>query len=138
MADGAKFSTNAAAPDYNLNLSIPGGWGSTNYGPYGNFSDFGPWYMTTSAYDRSKAPGNSGAGTVDARIFAFRHGGMRNGNFRLAAVFFDGHAEVLEELEAANPRLWLPKGVTFPSGVLSKIWPDVKARYNVINGYFVD
>jgi prepilin-type N-terminal cleavage/methylation domain-containing protein len=135
-ADGGKFASTSNAPDYNLNLG-GSGWATTTYGSLGNFSDFGPWYMTTSSYDRSFTPGNGGGAGIDCRIFAYRHGGNKNGQFKMNLVYFDGHAETLTEIQSADPRLWLPKGTVIPSGVLSKVWQDVQKAYNVTGGYTV-
>lgn len=137
MADGGKFSTSAAAPDYNLTIpGASGTWGSTNYSSTSNYSDMGPWCMMTSSFDRSHAPGNSPTGTIDARIFAYRHGSNRN--FKMNAVFFDGHAETMDELTSANPKYWLPAGTAFDSStstaVYSKVWPDVQNKYGIVAG----
>jgi len=134
-ADGAKFSTNSIVPDYNLTLPMTSGWASTNYSSFSNYSDFGPWSITTSSYDRSWAKQNSKSGNFDSRNLSFRHGG-KGTNLRLNAVFYDGHADNMEELTVSNPRLWLPKGTAIKD--TSKIWPDVIARYGVTTTYVVN
>jgi len=145
-ADGGKFSFGTQAPNYDLrfNTSIT----TTTFGSTSNFSDFGPWYMLTSAYDRNFAPGNPAVGTIDARVFAFRHGNVSSASatstgkptFRLNAVFYDGHAETLDELDAANPALWLPRGTQMVRGTqdaTTRVWNDVRAKYNVNATYTV-
>ena len=130
-ADGAKFSSNTQPPNYSITLPAVGGqWGSTTQGSNSNYSDMGPWTISNSSYDRSAAPGNASAGAAtDSRGLAFRHGANRNGQYRMNAVYMDGHAESLDELAACNPALWLPRGTKFAD--TSKIYPDVVKKYGV-------
>ena len=108
IGDGAKFSTTAQAPDTSLGYTTSNG---------GAFADQGAANRFSTAWDRGLAPGNSPrvGGTLDARAFAFRHSknpGPRapanafKGNF----AFFDGHVELLGDLDAARPEYWFPKG----------------------------
>jgi prepilin-type N-terminal cleavage/methylation domain-containing protein/prepilin-type processing-associated H-X9-DG protein len=135
-ADGAKFSNGVYggtyAPDYNLTIDTF--FSTDNYGNIGNFSDLGPWTVMSCAYDRSMAPGNQGnANKTDLRVLSFRHGGTKNGTFKMNAVFFDGHAETLADLDACYPGKWLPRGAYWPSPtattVVANIWADVKTHY---------
>jgi type II secretory pathway pseudopilin PulG len=130
-ADGAKFATKDIKPDYNL--TIQDYEATTTYGCISNYSDFGPWNQQTSSYDRTYAPGNgtAPAGTFDPRKLAMRHGGKGAKNLRMNMVFYDGHADSMYELDAANPKLWLPKGSGFSSGLLGKTWTDVIKKYGV-------
>jgi prepilin-type N-terminal cleavage/methylation domain-containing protein/prepilin-type processing-associated H-X9-DG protein len=130
-ADGAKFSNSNTAPypDYNLTLPMTSGWSSTNYSSFSNYSDFGPWSLATSAYDRSWARGNARVGNNDLRPLAFRHGAKQTTGLRMNAVFYDGHAETMEEMAAADPKLWLPKGSRIVD--TTKIWPDVVNAYKI-------
>ena len=130
-ADGAKFSSNTQPPNYSIALPAVGGqWGSTTQGSNSNYSDMGPWTISNSSYDRSAAPGNANAGAAtDSRGLAFRHGVNRNGQYRINAVYMDGHAEGLDELAACNPALWLPRGTKFTD--TSKIYPDVVKKYAI-------
>ena len=107
IADGGKFSTNNNLPDASLGITTSNG---------GAFADQGAANRFSTAWDRGLAPGNSPRvpGPHDARIFGFRHSkavprGAANtfkGNF----AFFDGHVELLGDLEAARPEFWFPKG----------------------------
>ena len=131
IADGARYSRDDTAPDYDF--SFDGGYG-------GAYADVGPWSRFSNSWDRSFAPGNGGSGT-DARLYAFRHGNRKSGggpdSYRMNAAFFDGHVETLGDLEAANPELWLPKGaeVPTPSG---ECYPDVvKAYFQGASGTWV-
>jgi len=139
-ADGGKFANSTNQLDYNLTFPAPNGYTTTNFGNISNYSDFGPFNMMTSSYDRSWARGNTKTGTYDPRRLAFRHGG-RDRNFRLNVVFYDGHGETMDELVAANPKYWLPKGTAFTgstqTNVVSKIWPDVIAQYGITAQYVV-
>jgi prepilin-type N-terminal cleavage/methylation domain-containing protein/prepilin-type processing-associated H-X9-DG protein len=139
-ADGAKFVNGASgtAPDYNLD---PYPFTTIANGSTSNFSDFGPWYQQTSSYDRSWAPLNTPkSGPVDLRRYAYRHGGLVK-DFKMNAVFFDGHAETLDEINSAQPKYWLPKGTAMAGGAgqdaTAKVWPDVKAKWGITAGYVV-
>ena len=46
-------------------------------------------------------------------------------------VFYDGHAETMEELAACNPKFWVPKGTVLQSTAIAKIWPDVQNQYQL-------
>jgi len=111
IADGARFSTTDAAPTYNAEFSATFG---------GSFADVGGWSRFSRAWDRGRAPGNTPqqAGTRDARNFAYRHGTIRQfaaaDAFKFNVGFFDGHVELLGDLEASNPLHWMPKNSTIP------------------------
>ena len=84
------------------------------------FSDYGAFCGMSQSYLRNAVPGNASVSDrylQDGRILAYRHG--RSGAFgpagayRMNAVFFDGHAETLDDFSASNPGLWLPKGTIF-------------------------
>jgi prepilin-type N-terminal cleavage/methylation domain-containing protein/prepilin-type processing-associated H-X9-DG protein len=106
LADGGKFSNAATTPDYDSSLNATNG---------GMFADIGPTLFSRS-WDRGNAPGNTPEkpGTIDARIYAYRHGTTRigakaddmKGNF----AFFDGHVALLGDLESADPQYWFPRG----------------------------
>jgi len=141
-ADGAKFSTATAPPDYNLTI-----WpqASSTYGWPGNWSDFGPWTQQTSSYNRQNAVGNAGGAAYDIRILAYRHGKVTpgasaNSGMAMNAVFCDAHAETLSEMESADPSHWMPTGSMMNSALVStavgvgpytKTYPDVIAKYNI-------
>jgi prepilin-type N-terminal cleavage/methylation domain-containing protein len=128
-ADGAKFSNSTNKLDYNLTYPASSGYATNNFGCIANYSDMGPWTMMTSTYDRSWARGNTKTGTYDPRALVFRHGG-KNDNFRLNVVYYDGHGETLPELQAANPKIWLPKNTVVTTAAISaKVWPDVISQY---------
>ncbi len=101
------------------------------------FADFGPFYGITRSFDRCAA--NTPSPTCDPRLHAYRHGTQSAfrapGEYRMNVVFFDGHAATLDDLESANPDLWLPTGSVIyrPTQKLNAtdytIWPDVAARY---------
>jgi prepilin-type processing-associated H-X9-DG protein len=124
IADGARYSNADTPPDIDLSVRGSGG---------GAFSDIGAFTSRTNGWDRSRAPGNSARGSVDARIYAFRHGRVnQNGpsdEYRLNAGFFDGHVETLGDLQASNPNYWMPTGSEYnPSGSFP-LFPDAQNRY---------
>ena len=109
------------------------------------FSDFGPFWGLSRSWDRSMSNSSLGlnptaTGTPDARLYGFRHGTKSArqpaGRYKFNAVFFDGHAETLDDLEGSNPSLWLPKGTQIgnPAVALGSsrlVWPDTAARFLV-------
>jgi prepilin-type N-terminal cleavage/methylation domain-containing protein len=149
MADGAKGfiykvgPTGTAAAAYgSYDLSVPpegsGQWYDDTNGSTGSFTDLGPWSLISGAYDRSMNPVNGGAGHPnDPRQMAYRHGGTKNGTFRMNAVFFDGHAETLDEIQSANPSLWLPKGTTLPTKLPGALYLDEVNAYHLTAGRMI-
>jgi prepilin-type N-terminal cleavage/methylation domain-containing protein/prepilin-type processing-associated H-X9-DG protein len=129
MADAGKFHNPAitSAPTYNLQVAPNNNAGGRNSTPY---TDLGAFTNATAAYDRTVA--NGGAG-VDGRVYSFRHGkrvgGLAYGSYRLNVVFFDGHAENLDEGAATNPARWLPKGTALVDN--SKVPADVIAFHKL-------
>ncbi len=112
------------------------------------FSDWGAFSGSTRSYDRTAIAGN---GTTiapnDIRYLSYRHGTRKpnrpNESYRLNAVFFDGHAEALDANAAANPALWVPTGTVFATPTADAnsgdgshiVYADVRARYNITNGW---
>ena len=86
----------------------------------GAFSDQGISTHTPNHGVGHPPTGNGGTGR-DCRVFAYRHGYQKQrgpadaykGNFG----FFDGHVELLGDLESTRPEYWLPKG--------SRLWPSI-------------
>lgn len=120
-ADGARYSTAADKPDYDLTAQAS--WG-------GSFSDVAPYSTWTRSWDRSAAVGNS----FDARVYSFRHSnGVANGkaapnSLQANLVFMDGHVEKKGDLDAANPYMWLPAGSQLDT---SGMYEDVRRQYGV-------
>jgi prepilin-type processing-associated H-X9-DG protein len=124
-ADAGKFSNGNIFPTYNLRFAPVTNAGASS-SPY---TDYGAFTMNTTAYDRGVA--NNDGSTFDGRLFSYRHGvkkaGQPTGSYRLNVVFYDGHAETMNEKDAMRPDYWLPTGTTLVDG--SKIWPDVTAMW---------
>lgn len=117
-------------PDYDLGAN----------GSYGGaFSDTGAYTTWSKSWDRARAPMNGYIGKIDGRSFGFRHStsanvpvGAKADAYRGNFVFYDGHAETMGDLQAANPHLWLPQGTMLgPSG----LYPDVIARWNITDTF---
>jgi prepilin-type N-terminal cleavage/methylation domain-containing protein/prepilin-type processing-associated H-X9-DG protein len=123
IADGCRYSNSSVSPDIDLSYNGKGG---------GAYGDMGAFSSSSNCWDRSGAPANGGA-TPDARLYAFRHGvnkaGMTGGNYRLNAAFFDGHVDSLDDLQAANPALWMPTGSTYNASGTYPLDADAKAVY---------
>jgi len=124
FADGSR-STRGEPPTYDNAISGAGG---------GMYADQGAWSSFTRAWYRGQAPGNGATGQ-DARIFAYRHGlrkpGSRADSMKMQAVFWDGHVELLGDLQSADPKLWMPSGtqVQAARSATAGICPDAYDRY---------
>jgi len=120
-ADGARYSSVSTPPDYDLTALAT--WG-------GAFADVGPYSTWSKSWDRS----GMNYGSVDARIYAFRHSiGPTQERapanvFKMNLVFFDGHVERMGDLQAADPRMWLPAGSRLAPG---STYPDVTNFYGL-------
>jgi prepilin-type N-terminal cleavage/methylation domain-containing protein/prepilin-type processing-associated H-X9-DG protein len=128
-ADSGRWSRYNSGPTFTLQVDA-----DHNSTP---FSDFGAFWGISKSYDRS-VPNGLNKPAIDARVYGFRHGRRsqngRTGEYRLNAVFFDGHVQTMDDMTAANPALWLPRGSVIKnpaakvvSGPL--VWPDVARRY---------
>lgn len=127
-ADAGKFINGSSpVPTFNLGIAPNPNAPSRNSGPY---TDYGAWTVSTTAYDRTVANGGNG---TDGRLYSFRHGvtlpRRPYGEYRLNAVFFDGHAETMDEVTATHPRYWIPAGSVFKSG--DKFPADVLTRHKI-------
>ena len=126
-ADGARFSTSAIAPDYDL--AVHANWG-------GAFADIGPYTDWSRSWDRSWAPGNNHDGDFDSREFAFRHAtaepatGAPANAYKMNLAFFDGHVETMGDLDASNPHMWLPVGSQLVVGG-ARIYNDTIKRFGL-------
>lgn len=121
----------------------------------GAFADTGPWYTENRSLSRWAAPGESvsapwSPGKVDARFWAFRHGvkkviplaGQKAGAASSTnkaglqcvgnVTFFDGHVELMTDLQATNPDFWHPSGtmITGPIGA----WKTTITQFGAATG----
>jgi prepilin-type processing-associated H-X9-DG protein len=136
MADGAKFAiqksgaSGSPLPFGSYTLKIGSPWYDDDNGSLGPFTDLGPWSQISGAYDRSHNPaaGNVKTGS-DPRLLSYRHGGQKNGTFKMNAVFFDGHVETMDEGRSSDPKLWLPRGTAMPVDMADGTYPDVAKIY---------
>ena len=128
-ADGAKYTYQGGSPEYNITTEP---LTSASTGQQGKYTDFGAWTIMTGSYDQW-------SNGYDGRVSSFRHGKTtpraKAGMFRMNAVFFDGHAETLDDVQATNPKYWLPKGSKFTD--LSKIPTVVQTRFSIVAPYTV-
>jgi prepilin-type N-terminal cleavage/methylation domain-containing protein/prepilin-type processing-associated H-X9-DG protein len=134
LADAAKFFSSTTSFSYNLDpYPNPNG---TYFANSSNWTDTGAFSWATRAYDRTVA--NNGAG-FDGRVISFRHGTRKArasfGQYRLNALFFDGHAANLDEMEATNPNRWLPSDTRIL--VLTKIPTDVRTKHKMTFPYTI-
>jgi prepilin-type N-terminal cleavage/methylation domain-containing protein/prepilin-type processing-associated H-X9-DG protein len=125
VADGSRFT------DASGNITAGIGPTSSNGGA---FADQGAPFRFARSWVRTNVPGSGGTAVAgrDPRAYSFRHGtrtpnalaDQYRGNF----AFFDGHVELLGDLEASNPGFWWPKGSELDINS-SQVWADVLDRY---------
>jgi prepilin-type N-terminal cleavage/methylation domain-containing protein len=126
IADGGRYSDPNTKPDMDMAFKGAGG---------GAYSEMGAFRADSKSWNRSAAPGNGGPGAVvpDPRVIAFRHGSDKPGaaadTFKMAVGFFDGHVQILGDLEAADPNLWFPRGSTYDPNGSYGLAADAKAKY---------
>jgi prepilin-type N-terminal cleavage/methylation domain-containing protein/prepilin-type processing-associated H-X9-DG protein len=122
-ADSGRLTNASKAPEFDLGLN------DDHLGSM--FTDLGPYWDVTKSNGRHFPNGLSTS--TDQRIFAYRHGERKpfqtSGAYRMNAVFYDGHAETLDDLASANPKLWLPRGTVIPTG--NMVYNDVEAKYGI-------
>jgi prepilin-type N-terminal cleavage/methylation domain-containing protein/prepilin-type processing-associated H-X9-DG protein len=112
-ADGSAFSLSYDTPDVDLNPT--GDIGTSLEGP---FADEGAFSWYSDSWNRDLAPGvtvigaKRSLGGVDAREYAYRHGGddPKTDNFTMNLLFYDGHVQLMHDLDSANPNFWCPTG----------------------------
>jgi prepilin-type N-terminal cleavage/methylation domain-containing protein/prepilin-type processing-associated H-X9-DG protein len=143
-ADGARDIVPAGSPrtvqspTYNISTNPAStGWEATSYADMGAFGGY------SHSYYRTAVSGNAAVvPSVDARVWAYRHGAVAPfasaGSYRMNAVYFDGHAETLNDVTSANPALWMPTGSTIIPGEgvggtvvagTKTVWADVVGKY---------
>jgi prepilin-type processing-associated H-X9-DG protein len=117
-ADGARVTSPSASPQYAVQYYMSPS--ATNNSPTTNmYSDPGPFFASTRSYCRDGVPGNTSttSKTADIRVLSFRHGSTapfsKAGLMRMNMVFYDGHAETMDDMTACNPSMWLPRGTTW-------------------------
>ncbi|MGN6368200.1 MAG: prepilin-type N-terminal cleavage/methylation domain-containing protein [Phycisphaerae bacterium] len=120
-ADGGRYSSSGGAqPDSDLNPWPVQGGAAADMGAFDRYS---------KSWDRSAAQSSSST-VSDGRFYAFRHGsgtkGAAGGAFKMNVAFFDGHVDLMNDIEAADPNIWVPSGTTIPVGEASA---DVQSRY---------
>lgn len=123
-ADGARYATVDVVPDYDLRARAS--WG-------GAFSDVAPFSTFSRSWDRA----GRNSGDVDARVYAFRHStGLPRPRaapdvFKMNVAFFDGHVELMGDVQASNPYMWMPARSKLQ---IANIWDDVVARFGLPSG----
>jgi prepilin-type processing-associated H-X9-DG protein len=128
-ADGTKYAYQGGIPEYDVSTET---LSSASTGNHSKYTDWGAWtQVLTGAYDQWTVLTSSTA--FDGRVASYRHGkqGRSNppGSYRMNAVFFDGHAESLDDRTATNPKLWLPSGSRFTD--LSKFPASVQTQWGI-------
>jgi prepilin-type processing-associated H-X9-DG protein/prepilin-type N-terminal cleavage/methylation domain-containing protein len=104
LADGAKFSSKTQLPpDPDLNFSPSTGGAFADQCAASSFS-------RAFARDYSDNPASTG---FDVRPLWARHGNAKTG-FKANYAFFDGHVELLSDLDGSRPEFWYPKGTNAP------------------------
>jgi prepilin-type processing-associated H-X9-DG protein len=136
-SDGARVLFQANGYRYaQYTINVGNGWASSP------FIDMGAFGGNSQSVNRAAVPGNATSSPpFDNRALSVRHGVskpfQRAGEYRMNVVFFDGHAETLDDVQAANPAIWMPKGSVITPTVgaslnvdgTKTVWSDVQARY---------
>jgi prepilin-type processing-associated H-X9-DG protein len=129
IADGMRYANQYTLPDIDMNPFGSGGGGFSGLGPYSAFDN---------CWNRYYATGNNifpvATNPYDVRPLWARHGSTgtlaATNTYKFNVCFYDGHAQTMGDLEAANPSFWAPSGtkmyVTY-SG--NEMWPDVQTAY---------
>ncbi|MAY74069.1 MAG: hypothetical protein CMJ31_04955 [Phycisphaerae bacterium] len=136
LFEGHRYARLLAGPDFHHALDAPFG---------GAFGDTGPWYNRSKALDRTYAPGepqralfgSNSFSARDTRALGFRHNRKPKGELYDdvygVVTFFDGHSEIMSDLEATNPTYWFPTGSKL--GGPSEFWESTRARFpNLLTG----
>ncbi|MEZ6318303.1 MAG: prepilin-type N-terminal cleavage/methylation domain-containing protein [Phycisphaerales bacterium] len=125
-----RYADKSTDPDYDPTIDA-------SYG--GAFGGTGPWYNDNKELNRALAPGEplrDLAGLIgryqDTRPIAFRHGGaMRGGGLaqdvRGNVSFFDGHVQIMTDLEATDPDMWFPSGSVLKQP--GEFWKSTQAAF---------
>jgi prepilin-type N-terminal cleavage/methylation domain-containing protein/prepilin-type processing-associated H-X9-DG protein len=100
----------------------------------GIYSDQPPCSQFSASWVRTHANGVTVG--IDPRIYAFRHGTLKQNmsvdSYRGNFGFMDGHVETLGDLQASNPKFWYPKGAIFKTGgVTQELTNDVIKKYQI-------
>jgi prepilin-type N-terminal cleavage/methylation domain-containing protein len=114
VSDGARYIL-LSGGDFDMDFSYNGSVG-------GAYADWGAY--TTYANGRPRTGPTSSL--PDSRPYWERHGGNTPGTYKFNAVFYDGHATALGDLEGSNPNLWCPKGTVIAR---TEFWPDTLSKY---------
>jgi len=130
IADGMRYSNEYTLPDADMSPFGSGGSAFSGLGPYSAFDN---------AWNRYYATGNNvypvATNPYDVRPLWARHGAtgplLATNTYKFNLCFYDGHAETMGDLQAANPSFWAPSGtklyVTY--GGSNEMWPDVQTAY---------
>jgi prepilin-type processing-associated H-X9-DG protein len=134
IADGARYTELEANPQAR-GLKV-------DYDPFpyarwgGSFADSGPYSIFSRSWSLETANAlNLGETryTADARLYSFRHGIRESfqpvGGYRMNVGFFDTHVETMNDGDAANPHMWLPRGFALKDAGLDEYPQYVLDRY---------
>jgi len=131
IADGARYSARDTQPD--SDIAIRGAYG-------GAFSDVGAWDRFSKSWDRARTPGTGVTIGFDARMYAYRHGVQKQfasaDSFKANFGFFDGHVELLGDLQSADPNFWLPKGTHVGTTAKHVVQPRTECYLDVVARYW--
>jgi prepilin-type N-terminal cleavage/methylation domain-containing protein len=137
---GEVYTNSQTYPDINLKYD---GWA----GGSECFTDLGSFSVDTLALPRNYKTNAVNFGSIynplyDPRPICYRHGDTvpnhLPGRYKFTAVFYDGHAEVLDDMTGSNPSYWVPTGTVLNHNVgdseetkysLAKMWADTAAKY---------
>ncbi|HEY1683279.1 MAG TPA: prepilin-type N-terminal cleavage/methylation domain-containing protein [Tepidisphaeraceae bacterium] len=144
ISEGSRYilsSANSNDIDFSPGGNVSGTPDSASQG--GQYSDYGVYDTFNRGHQREACPTAStgGAGALaDERLIWCNHGSTSPhaaaDAMKFTAGFFDGHVEVLGDLQGSDPSLWVPKG----SWVGDSTWNDTATKFGVAlaGGYYVN
>lgn len=125
LAEGSRF-VEGTTLTYNANFRE---WMGGTFGEVGSYSAFSRTHL------RGNVPGNQNSvAGADPRTFTYRHGMLRKNaigdSFKMNVAFFDGHVELMGDLTAADPRLWVPRNTDLAvrDGGEIEFWNDINKK----------
>lgn len=134
ISEGARYNYNGEHDmDFSPGGNVAGSPDTASQG--GAYADYGAYDTYNRGHQRDGCPGaQTTPSSNDERLIWCQHGAVTPhasaDQMKFTAGFFDGHAEVLGDLQGSDPSYWVPKG----SWIGDQIWTDTEAKFGYPNG----
>jgi hypothetical protein len=143
ISEGSRYlvsSLNSNDLDFSPGGNVSGSPTGASQG--GQYADYGVYDTYAYGHQREACPtAGSNAGSIaDERLIWCNHGSTSPhaaaDAMKFTAGFFDGHVEVLGDLQGSDPSLWVPKG----TWIGDPTWTDTAAKFGVAvgGGYYIN